>query len=265
MGASESWCRATDVESDSESEEELEEPVTLHIYNVSKQDKIARVNDILYMLGTGIFHAAVEVYGREWSYGKSQGTGVFVNTPTRCRSHKYREAVPMGNTHLSKKEVLQLLDAMKAEWKGPEYDLLRHNCTHFSNDFCERLGVGPVPRWVTNLGAAGATVRGGVVMIKDIATAPFVLAAAKAGQIDDSVHAILEAGKHRRHARHARDEDDRAHFRDPIHGLVHLGKKFRHSDVDDRYHFGDLTAGALAFATGRARGTLPAPAGPVSA
>eukprot|EP00930_Biecheleria_cincta_P043304 TRINITY_DN29753_c0_g1_i3.p1 TRINITY_DN29753_c0_g1~~TRINITY_DN29753_c0_g1_i3.p1 ORF type:complete len:280 (-),score=23.85 TRINITY_DN29753_c0_g1_i3:35-805(-) len=239
MGAtmSESYCRSS--ESDSESEEELAEPVTLHIYNVSKKDQIARVNDVLYMLGTGIFHAAVEVYGREWSFGKSQWSGVFSNTPTRCRSHKYREAVLMGTTSLSQKEVQQLLTVMKAEWKGPEYDLLRHNCTHFSNDFCERLGVGPVPRWVTNLGAAGATVRGGVVMIKDVAMAPFVLAAAKAGDIEDSVRSILAAGKRRRHA----SENDRMHFRDPIRGLV--------------YHFGDLTFGALAVATAHARGTSP--------
>lgn len=38
---------------------------------------VLEANDLLHKLGTGIFHAAVEVYGLEWSYGKSKGLDGF--------------------------------------------------------------------------------------------------------------------------------------------------------------------------------------------
>ena len=59
----------------------------------------------------------------------------------------------------------------------PDYELLKRNCTHFSDDFCRRqrktlgttlgsppiarLGLQRLPRWIHNLAAAGVTVKGG--------------------------------------------------------------------------------------------------------
>jgi len=230
-------------DSDSDSEDGLSE-VTLNIYDVSRNDKISRVNDVLHKLGTGIFHAAVEVYGLEWSYGKAKGNGIFSCKPAGCKAHNYRESLSMGRTSFNYSQVAALLAEMKAEWPGPEYDLLRNNCTHFARAFCGRLGVSPVPRWVTNLGAAGAHVQEGVVVIKHVASAPFVIAKAKAHDIDANVHDIIEAGRIRRDAP-ADERKKHHHFRDFTQGLVALAKEAKHEDIKDRYRPGDLARGVV--------------------
>jgi hypothetical protein len=41
----------------------------LHIYDLGHDDKIQGVNALLKVMGTGAFHAGVEVYQEEWSFG----------------------------------------------------------------------------------------------------------------------------------------------------------------------------------------------------
>merc|ERR1712060_603032 len=51
---------------------------------------------------------------------------------------------------------------MGRDWPGSDYDLLRHNCCHFSDALCQALGVGPIPGWVTSLAGVGAMLRSGI-------------------------------------------------------------------------------------------------------
>lgn len=64
----------------------------------------------------------------------------------------------MGFTSLLAEQVEVLLEELRARWLGKDYDLLRHNCTHFCDVLCRRLGVDGIPPWVCNLAAAGATL-----------------------------------------------------------------------------------------------------------
>lgn len=43
--------------------------VLLHIYDVSGSSAMEQVNQLLRPAGTGLFHAGVEVFGAEWSFG----------------------------------------------------------------------------------------------------------------------------------------------------------------------------------------------------
>eukprot|EP00438_Fugacium_kawagutii_P035140 Skav218780 [mRNA] locus=scaffold1372:415549:420987:- [translate_table: standard] len=160
------WC--CEGEASSDEEDGLTE-VIVHVYDVSHNSKVEQANDILYKLGTGIFHAAVEVYGLEWSYGKSKGSGVFCCPPRSCKAHHFRESVPMGRTRLTKQEVQDILEEMKQEWRGPDYELLKHNCTHFSDELWF-----PAPQ-------------------------------TEAGSIDAAVITLLEKGRERREAKHGED------------------------------------------------------------
>mmetsp|Transcript_40574 Transcript_40574/g.128906 ORF Transcript_40574/g.128906 Transcript_40574/m.128906 type:complete len:252 (-) Transcript_40574:107-862(-) len=138
--------------------------VTLHIYHVGRSSHVGLVNEYLEAIGTGAFHGAVEVYGREYSYGSQVlGTGVFDCYPQQCTTHRYWKSVPMGTTALSKAEVRLLLLRLKREWLGRHYDVLRRNCCTFCDEFCQELGVGPVPDWVTNLAATGAALSDGAM------------------------------------------------------------------------------------------------------
>lgn len=138
-------------------------PVWLHIYDVTG-GSVQWANDLFRQAGTGAFHAGVEVYGQEWSYGYSAGdkTGVYTCQPRANTQHKYRESVAMGGTSFSEKEVTALLEQMQQDWVGPKYNLVYKNCCHFSDDLCKQLGVGEVPEWVVHLAGAGATFIEGV-------------------------------------------------------------------------------------------------------
>ncbi|KAK3256996.1 hypothetical protein CYMTET_33900 [Cymbomonas tetramitiformis] len=128
----------------------------------------------------GLFHAAIEVYGSEYSFGYvAVGTGVFMNEPTKCAMHEYRQAVTLGETKLSKVQVDELLQQLVGEYSGTSYDLLTRNCCSFSDDLAHRLGIETgIPSWINrfaNIGAAAVSTTAAAVDT----------AVAKAQAIDD--------------------------------------------------------------------------------
>jgi len=144
-------------------------PVTLHIYDVSGHSAVTGVNRFFRAIGTGAYHGGVEVFGQEWSFGGSDcglsGSGIFNCDPKGCGCHEYRESKEMGIIMMTRSEVQVLLQLLTEDWTGDSYDLLRHNCCHFCDNFTQRLGVGPCPRWLTNLAGVGAMLRSGVRLV----------------------------------------------------------------------------------------------------
>jgi len=167
--------------------EPCEEPVFLHIYDLGAGSKIRHMNEVLRSVGTGAFHAGVEVYGEEWSFGHHsfQVSGVYKYPPRKCAGHSFRETVPMGYTTLSRSEVDLIIVRFAKEWPGKDYHMLRRNCCHFSAVFCQALRVGPVPDWVTNLAGTAnlliKTYREASQSAEEVALSM----AAKAGEIDE--------------------------------------------------------------------------------
>eukprot|EP00038_Savillea_parva_P015599 m.14469 g.14469 ORF g.14469 m.14469 type:complete len:235 (-) comp3153_c0_seq1:87-791(-) len=138
--------------------------VTLQLYTVGSTKALQTVNKITMMLPgsgkMGAFHAAVEVYDKEWAYGKvdGPGTGVFWNTPTHCDMHQYDSAIPLGRTALTEPQVLAVIRALEPQWAGNEYDILRRNCCSFAAALCDELGVGPLPKHVSTMANVGVAV-----------------------------------------------------------------------------------------------------------
>lgn len=130
-------------------------PVFLHIYDVSHQGAVQWLNDILshwlspVKLG-GAFHTGVEVNGLEWSFGYSirERTGVTCVLPRSDKQHHFRQTVYVGDTRCSEEAIASTVSSLVEEYPGPTYHLLKNNCCHFAEDFCSRLGVGPIPGWV---------------------------------------------------------------------------------------------------------------------
>ena len=150
------------------------ETVFLNIYDLGDTGVIQNLNVILKPLGSGAFHAAVQLYGREWSFGglspsdtPEQGdeTGIWSCTPQACKQHSFREAVAVGATSLSPTDVLTILGEIADQWPMNSYDLLRRNCCHFCDEFCHLLGLGPLPEWVLNLANVGAVLDDGLTQI----------------------------------------------------------------------------------------------------
>jgi len=155
-------------------------PVILHIYTASKSGSIQRVNRFTKDIvdAGGVFHGGVEVLGKEYSFGWTpSGTGVYSTPPGENEMHEYREAIRMGRTSLTKKEVTKILKTMAQDWTGDSYDLIRKNCCHFCEAFCSRLGVGGLPAWVNRFANTGAVLQD------------------RARQVLDASGVILAAGK----------------------------------------------------------------------
>jgi len=167
-------------------DEEAEgEAVWLNIYDVSGS-ATQWVNDMIRPLGTGAFHAGVEVYGLEWSFGYNQeGSGVYSSKPRSSGQHKYRESVAMGATSLSKAATLALIADIRKSWIGKDYELLVRNCCHFSDELCRGLGVGGIPEWVMHLAGAGRSMVDGIDQAVARAKAGAELAATQASELDE--------------------------------------------------------------------------------
>eukprot|EP00440_Ansanella_granifera_P025691 gb/GFBE01027898.1/.p1 GENE.gb/GFBE01027898.1/~~gb/GFBE01027898.1/.p1 ORF type:complete len:258 (+),score=25.27 gb/GFBE01027898.1/:1-774(+) len=107
----------------------------------------------------GAFHTGVEVYGREWSFGMTLddfSSGITSGIPGKNTDHAFRETLSMGYTRCSPREVGQILEDMKRDWRGTTYNVLSKNCHNFSDAFCARLGVARLPSWVNTLASTGA-------------------------------------------------------------------------------------------------------------
>mmetsp|Transcript_159348 Transcript_159348/g.281361 ORF Transcript_159348/g.281361 Transcript_159348/m.281361 type:complete len:195 (+) Transcript_159348:67-651(+) len=142
-----------------ESVEYFDPQVSLHVYDVSVNKQVHLANQMFKKLGTGIYHAGVEVFGREYSFEYADsGTGVVRRAPKAHDCHRYRESIEMGETSLSSRQLSSLIRRMARDWQGDSYNLLRRNCCNFADTFCRELGVGGIPRWVMNLAGAGAKV-----------------------------------------------------------------------------------------------------------
>lgn len=69
-----------------------------------------RVNNVTrdFSMG-GVFHGAVELNGKEWSFGYcDDGSGVYACLPKLNPQYTYRESVPMGVTALTLPQVPSL-------------------------------------------------------------------------------------------------------------------------------------------------------------
>lgn len=132
-------------------------PVILNVYDVSNSPSVATANEYLKSMGYGgLFHAAIQIHGREYSFGGTShpqynGTGIFTNPPKECTLHHYRESVYLGDCELSRIQVAMLLLSMKKDWKARSYNMISHNCCFFAQALAMELGVGDLPEWVNLL------------------------------------------------------------------------------------------------------------------
>lgn len=88
-------------------------PVRLNVYDVTNAPSertnrnIQRLNNITREINLGgIFHGALELQGREWSFGYiERGSGVYPCQPRKNPMYVFRETVELGTTMKSEEEV----------------------------------------------------------------------------------------------------------------------------------------------------------------
>ena len=130
--------------------------VSLHVYHVSQNNVVRRLNRITGgsrnpLKFGGVFHAGIEVGGREWSFGATldpADTGVAWNVPKKHSMHQFYSTVELGETKLGPSDVHAVIARLAKQWPGGDYDMIHHNCCHFADVLAVELGMGHIPRWV---------------------------------------------------------------------------------------------------------------------
>ncbi|KAI1164295.1 DUF862-domain-containing protein [Nemania serpens] len=94
-----------------------------------------------------IYHTSIELEGIEYVYDSG------INTIRPGSSHLGRplERIPLGKTELPLEVIVEYLDSLREIYTPQAYDLFRHNCNNFSNDFSTfMLGKG-IPEHIANM------------------------------------------------------------------------------------------------------------------
>ncbi|CAE7540589.1 unnamed protein product [Symbiodinium natans] len=136
-----------------------EKDVILNVYDVGNSLKMDYLNDVLYLIGTGVYHSGTQIGEKEeWAYGYTEkGSGVFHCKP-RSYPFMFRKSVKLGKTPLTQEEIQEAIAKLATQFQGQDYDLLHCNCCHFAVALCQALQVEEVPHWVTSLAGAAAFV-----------------------------------------------------------------------------------------------------------
>lgn len=115
------------------------------------------VNNYVSAMGVGIYHCGIEVYGVEFGYGGHPFpfSGIFEMTPRDNEelgeSFRFKEAIEIGSTDFTRKEIEQIVKLMGREFRGIDYHLINKNCNSFSSQFSKTICGTDIPAWVNRL------------------------------------------------------------------------------------------------------------------
>jgi len=94
-----------------------------------------------------VYHTSIELEGMEYVYDN----GINVIRPGSSHLGQPLERIHLGKTELPLEVIVEYLDSMREVYTPQAYDLFRHNCNNFSNDFAMfMLGTG-IPSHITNM------------------------------------------------------------------------------------------------------------------
>jgi len=157
-----------------------EYPVLIHVYRLLRDDGTSVLRQAATSAesaGYGIFHTGVEIGGVEYSYGRVEKqrdenmrvvnghvSGVWTQRPKvlprSFEGAQFKESVQAGVVTMQPSALRALISRLSREWRGTEYDAMRHNCNHSSAALCRELGVAPPPDYVNRLANTGAGIAG---------------------------------------------------------------------------------------------------------
>eukprot|EP00742_Colponemidia_sp_Colp-10_P005087 GILJ01005433.1.p1 GENE.GILJ01005433.1~~GILJ01005433.1.p1 ORF type:complete len:226 (+),score=8.72 GILJ01005433.1:60-680(+) len=126
-------------------------PVILNVYDLST------FNNFAHSIGMGAYHTGIEINGTEYSFGGHdlEGTGVFEIDPRTAPQCRFRESVRLGETTLTRTEILRVVSDLQLEFQGRNYHVLSRNCNTFTNVLAKRLLGKGIPSYVNRLASFG--------------------------------------------------------------------------------------------------------------
>ncbi|KAI0408235.1 PUL domain-containing protein [Xylaria palmicola] len=94
-----------------------------------------------------IYHTSIELDGAEYVYDG----GINVIKPGSSHLGRPLERLLLGKTELPLEVIVEYLDSLREIFTPQAYDLFRHNCNNFSNDFSTFLLGKGIPHHISNM------------------------------------------------------------------------------------------------------------------
>ncbi|KAF3021084.1 hypothetical protein E8E14_013039 [Neopestalotiopsis sp. 37M] len=94
-----------------------------------------------------IYHTSIELEGVEYVYDG----GISTIRPGSSHLGKPLERIHLGKTELPIEVILEYVDSLRSIFTPEAYDLFRHNCNNFSNDFATFLLGKGIPAHISNM------------------------------------------------------------------------------------------------------------------
>lgn len=83
-------------------------------------------------------------------------TGVYFTKPRfEPPGGTFRLAILQGTTYRSAAEIDAVVKEVSDTFLGPAYNLLNHNCNHFTSALCEKLTARAAPAWLNRAASVG--------------------------------------------------------------------------------------------------------------
>ncbi|KAK9388792.1 PPPDE putative peptidase domain-containing protein [Lipomyces mesembrius] len=133
--------------------------VVINVYDILQDSRFA---PLIWILGIGVYHSAVEIDGREYAYGGHEEPGISGVYYSKSKTPLpggiiCKTSILHGYTSYSQAEVHAIISDLSSEYMGTSYNLLYKNCNHFTNSLLVRLTDRPAPAWLnraTYIGSA---------------------------------------------------------------------------------------------------------------
>lgn len=121
--------------------------VELYVYDLSQGLARMMSQGLLGIHIDAVYHTSLVFGGVEYFYG----AGVQTCYPGSTHHGQPMEKVKMGKTEIPLDDILEYLDSLKETYTAESYDLFKHNCNNFSNDFAMFLVGRGIPDHITAL------------------------------------------------------------------------------------------------------------------
>ncbi|KII68344.1 Desumoylating isopeptidase 2 [Thelohanellus kitauei] len=126
-------------------------PVRLKIYDVIKD------MSLMDFFGLGVYHTTVEVFDKEYTFGASDDSfeGIKCYPAGYLDSidipYTFRETMLIGYTLYDEAQVDEIIRFMQRDYTSQSYDIILHNCNHFTQDFIKVLCNRNIPKYINRL------------------------------------------------------------------------------------------------------------------
>ncbi|KAF7957500.1 hypothetical protein EAE96_003077 [Botrytis aclada] len=121
--------------------------VQLYVYDLSKGLARNLSGALLGVQIDAIYHTSIVFEGIEYTYDG----GIKTVKPGETHLGKPLQIIELGKTDLPMDVILEYLNSLKEIYTFEAYDLWKHNCNNFSNDFATFLVGQGIPEHITNL------------------------------------------------------------------------------------------------------------------